>query len=84
MNKTLLIVGIIITSLSLIAITIFTISNFILKRIKKSEHIEITEEQKRNLDELHKAKIAEADLIYIINIDNYIGNSTRSEIKWAV
>ena len=48
MSKTLLIVGIIITSLSLIAITTFTISNFILKRIKKSEHIEITEEQKRN------------------------------------
>ena len=45
---------------------------------------EITEEQKRNLDELHKAKIADADLIYIININNYIGNSTRSEIKWAV
>ena len=45
---------------------------------------EITEEQKRNLDELHKAKIADADLIYIINVDNYIGNSTRSEIKWAV
>ena len=48
MSKTLLIVGIIITSLSLIAITTFTISNFILKRIKKSEHIEITEEQNRN------------------------------------
>ena len=45
---------------------------------------EITEEEKKNLDELHKAKIADADLIYIINCDNYIGNSTRSEIKWAV
>lgn len=43
----------------------------------------ISEIQKQYLDEVHKAKIAEADLIYIINVDGYIGNSTRSEINWA-
>lgn len=40
--------------------------------------------QKQYLDEVHKAKIADADLIYIINVDGYIGNSTRDEINWAL
>ena len=44
---------------------------------------EIGELQKKYLDEVHKAKIADADLIYIINVDGYIGSSTRSEINWA-
>lgn len=35
------------------------------------------------LDEIHKAKIAEADLVYIINENGYIGESTKSEIEWA-
>lgn len=38
---------------------------------------------KNFLDELHKAKIANADLIYVINQNGYIGDSTRSEIEWA-
>ena len=39
---------------------------------------------KEYLDEVHKAKIADADLIYIINQDGYIGDSTKSEIEWAL
>ena len=35
------------------------------------------------LDEVHKAKIADADIVFIINKDGYIGESTRSEIDWA-
>lgn len=35
------------------------------------------------LDEVHKAKIADADIVFIINKDGYIGESTRSEIEWA-
>lgn len=45
---------------------------------------EVSDEDKIFLDEVHKAKIADADLIYIINCDKYIGNSTRSEIDWAI
>ena len=45
---------------------------------------EINEVQKEYLDEVHKAKIADADLVYIINCDGYVGNSTRSEINWAI
>ena len=43
----------------------------------------ISDTEKKYLDEVHKAKIADADLIYIINCNNYIGSSTRSEINWA-
>jgi len=39
--------------------------------------------QKHRLDELHKAKIRQADLIFIINRDNYIGESTQNEIQYA-
>ena len=44
---------------------------------------EISESGKVFLDEVHKAKIADADLIFIVNCDRYIGESTRSEIQWA-
>lgn len=45
---------------------------------------EISNWQKEYLDEVHKAKIADADLVYIINCDKYIGESTKSEIDWAL
>lgn len=44
---------------------------------------DISREQKDFLDEIHKAKIADADLVYILNCGGYIGNSTKSEIEWA-
>ena len=45
---------------------------------------EVNEVQKEYLDEVHKAKIADADLVYVINCDGYIGNSTRDESAWAI
>ena len=33
-----------------------------------SDNEEITEAEKEYLDEIHKAKIADADLIYVINV----------------
>lgn len=36
------------------------------------------------LDELHKRKIDLADEILVLNVDGYIGESTRSEIEYAV
>ena len=44
---------------------------------------EITEEQKIKLDTLHKRKIAMADVVFIIDQDGYIGQSTREEIGFA-
>lgn len=46
--------------------------------------IPISEEVKNNLDKLHKEKIKMSDAIYVINKDGYIGDSTRSEIDYAI
>ena len=35
------------------------------------------------LDDMHKRKIDMADEIFVINVDSYIGSSTRSEIEYA-
>ena len=36
-----------------------------------------------DMDELHKRKIDLADEIFVVNVDGYIGSSTRSEIEYA-
>ena len=38
---------------------------------------------KQKADELHKRKIDIADEVFVINVDGYIGDSTRSEIHYA-
>ncbi len=38
---------------------------------------------KTMLDDMHKRKIDMADEIFVINVGGYIGESTRSEIKYA-
>ena len=35
------------------------------------------------LDDMHFRKIDMADEIYVINVDGYIGTSTRNEIEYA-
>lgn len=39
---------------------------------------------KEMLDDMHKRKIDMADSIYVINVGGYIGDSTRSEIEYAI
>lgn len=39
---------------------------------------------KEMLDDMHKRKIDMADGIYVINVGGYIGDSTRSEINYAI
>ena len=36
------------------------------------------------LDDMHKRKIDMADEIFVINVNGYIGTSTRSEIEYAL
>ena len=36
------------------------------------------------LDDMHKRKIDMADEIYVINVGGYIGDSTKSEIAYAI
>ena len=39
---------------------------------------------KEMLDDMHKRKIDMADSIYVINVGGYIGESTKSEIEYAI
>lgn len=42
-----------------------------------------TEEQALMLDRMHKEKIKLADAILVVNVNGYIGDSTKSEIEFA-
>lgn len=44
---------------------------------------QITEEDKKRLDELHLRKIDLADEILVLNVGGYVGESTRREIAYA-
>ena len=39
---------------------------------------------KELLDDMHKRKIDMADEIFVINVGGYIGESTKSEIEYAI
>ena len=41
-------------------------------------------EVKEMLDDLHKRKIDLADEVFVLNVGGYIGESTRSEINYAI
>ena len=43
-----------------------------------------TDGTKELLDDMHKRKIDMADEIFVINKNGYIGNSTKSEIEYAL
>lgn len=51
---------------------------------RSDAELQITEAQKIALDELHKHKIDLADEILVLNVDGYIGTSTRGEIEHAL
>jgi hypothetical protein len=44
----------------------------------------ITPEQKIALDELHKRKIDISSAVFVVNVGGYIGDSTASEIAYAL
>lgn len=46
--------------------------------------LDISPEQKLKLDELHKRKIDLANRVLVLNVGGYIGESTRSEIVYAL
>lgn len=45
---------------------------------------ELSVETKEGLDELHKRKIDLSDAIFVVNPGGYVGESTKSEIKYAL
>lgn len=44
---------------------------------------EFSEKDKKVLADLHYNKIEISDAIYVVNVNGYIGNSTRKEIEYA-
>jgi hypothetical protein len=56
---------------------------FSLAFFEQSEEVEITQEQAELLGNLHLRKIDISDEIFVINVDGYIGSSTRKEIEYA-
>lgn len=50
----------------------------------KDTDLGITEAMKVRLDVLHLFKIEDADIVRILNVDGYIGESTRHELEYAL
>ncbi|MDQ0258032.1 hypothetical protein J2S74_005495 [Evansella vedderi] len=50
---------------------------------EQSEGIDITKEQERLFEEIHRKKIDMSDEICVIDVDGYIGHSTNKEIRYA-
>lgn len=42
-----------------------------------------TDEEIMMLDKMHRERIKLSDAILVVNVDNYIGSSTKSEIEFA-
>jgi hypothetical protein len=50
---------------------------------KSDDQLELSENDKNRLDELHLRKIDLADKVLILNVDGYVGASTANEIRYA-
>lgn len=60
-----------------------TVQGYIVLTVGCSTRLDVPAEKKMELDELHKRKIDLADEVLVLNVDGYIGDSTRSEIRYA-
>ena len=49
----------------------------------KSSKDDFAEEEALTLEKMHKERIKLADAILVVNVDGYIGNSTKNEIEFA-
>lgn len=49
----------------------------------KADKDDYTEEEIAVLSKMHKERIKMSDAILVVNVDNYIGSSTKSEIEFA-
>lgn len=58
--------------------------NIVLSVTFFDKDIHIDEQTKKMLDQIHKSKIDLADEIFVINKNGYIGQSTQSEIEYAL
>ena len=64
----------------------FTLQGYIVLTVGLFGHLEgidMDGPTKKMLDELHLRKIDLADMVYVLNVDGYVGRSTRNEIDYA-
>ncbi len=47
------------------------------------ENIIYSPDEMETLSKVHKEKIKMSDFIFVVNVNNYIGKSTKSEIEYA-
>ena len=48
-----------------------------------ADGVDLTTQEKARLDELHRRKIDLADRVHVLNVDGYVGESTRGEVAYA-
>lgn len=48
-----------------------------------ADSYKFSDEEKEMLDDIHLDKIDMADRVHVINVDGYIGESTRRELRYA-
>lgn len=53
------------------------------EKLKQLQAEGVWEETKKMLDLIHQEKILASDTVFIINVNGYIGKSTRNEISFA-
>ena len=53
------------------------------RQAREIEDFDMESQDKKNLDELHFDKIELSDVVYILNVGDYIGESTRKELNYA-
>ncbi len=56
----------------------------VLQCVYNEQNESVSEDILKNLSRIHYKKIDLSDGIYVVNIDEYIGLSTKSEIQYAI
>ena len=55
----------------------------VIQCVYNTDNIELNEDEISLMSKVHFKKIDISDAIYVVNIDGYIGESTRDEINYA-
>lgn len=71
--------------LALAGHTVYSLSLFAREAsdLGKEGNVTITDNEKITLDLVHLDKILNSDAIVVVDVDSYVGFSTKREIQWA-
>ena len=50
---------------------------------QSGEHPKCGEKEKEILDLVQKEKIRQSDIVLVVDVDGYVGNSTKNQIKYS-